>query len=243
MAARLPSSLERALDGSDDPLGLCAFAALAAAGGARLAGCVCHRARLAERIDRLALAANRRGAGRSGVAVALLAALCARRRAGGLVAGRRPLASLTGLVLLALPLIASLQFYVGWPLRVLTAELSAWGLQSAGLAAARSGSSMLVQRSIGDRRRALFGRADGLVGYFTPAQRRLVGAARRPLRAAAAAGRCAGAVGNVLRNSVLVALGVTARRGLSGVAHQAIGLVGAGRGVRQRLCRDASIEE
>ncbi len=57
---------------------------------------------------------------------------------------RAPRLPLAGLALLALPLLASLQFYAGYPLRVLTAELSAWAAAGRGLAAERSGAAMVV---------------------------------------------------------------------------------------------------
>ncbi len=49
-----------------------------------------------------------------------------------------------GLSCLALPLLASLQFYAGYPLRAITAEASRWLLQGLGLAVERSGASLLV---------------------------------------------------------------------------------------------------
>ena len=120
---------------------------------------------------------------------------------------------------------SSLQFYAGYPLRVLTAQLSAWLLQVAGIAAERSGTSMLVQRPAGHRRRAVLGRADGLDGLLLR------------LRGGGAARRCATRaflrrlplvgvlvlVGNVLRNSVLVALEARPQ-GLDAAVHEGIGL-------------------
>ena len=48
------------------------------------------------------------------------------------------------LLLLSVPVIASLQFYAGFPLRVVTAELSTWALQAVGIDAQRIGSDMQV---------------------------------------------------------------------------------------------------
>lgn len=55
-----------------------------------------------------------------------------------------PALPLLGLAVLAMPVMSSLQFYAGYPLRVVTAELSAWALQALGHAAARSGASLVV---------------------------------------------------------------------------------------------------
>ena len=52
-------------------------------------------------------------------------------------------APVLGLSLLSLPLLASLQFYAGYPLRVVTAEASRWLLPPAS-ASQRSGASLLV---------------------------------------------------------------------------------------------------
>jgi exosortase/archaeosortase family protein len=56
---------------------------------------------------------------------------------------RRPAAALVVLLLLALPIVASLQFYLGFPLRVLVAQASAQLLSIAGLAAVASGASIV----------------------------------------------------------------------------------------------------
>jgi len=47
-------------------------------------------------------------------------------------------------MVLALPLVSSLQFYAGYPLRLITAQASTWLLQAGGWTAARSGTAMLV---------------------------------------------------------------------------------------------------
>lgn len=49
-----------------------------------------------------------------------------------------------GLGLLALPIMSSLQFFIGYPLRVLTAEVSAWLLRAGGLEVLRQGSTLEV---------------------------------------------------------------------------------------------------
>jgi exosortase/archaeosortase family protein len=55
---------------------------------------------------------------------------------------RRPTAALVGLLLLALPIVASLQFYLGFPLRVLVAHASAALLSAAGIEAVAAGASI-----------------------------------------------------------------------------------------------------
>lgn len=54
----------------------------------------------------------------------------------------RPLAPLMALLLLSLPVIASLQFYAGYPLRAVTAWCSSGLLRLAGLAVEQSGASL-----------------------------------------------------------------------------------------------------
>lgn len=56
---------------------------------------------------------------------------------------RRPASALIVLLLLALPIVASLQFYLGFPLRVLVAQASAQLLASAGLDAVAAGASVV----------------------------------------------------------------------------------------------------
>jgi hypothetical protein len=136
----------RALDGSDDPLGLAALAVLAL-----LLWRMAPRLRVAPRIGWLAVAAGLTLAANAAL-LALPPLACGVVAAGALAASlmawlpagvaRAPLA---GLLVLALPLVASLQYYGGYPLRVLTAQLSAWALQLVGLAAERSGAAMTVR--------------------------------------------------------------------------------------------------
>ena len=71
-------------------------------------------------------------------ALAFAAALAAFAPAG------TPVLPLAGLATLALPVVSSLQFYAGYPLRVVTAEASRWLLGLAGFDASREGSAMLV---------------------------------------------------------------------------------------------------
>lgn len=57
---------------------------------------------------------------------------------------QRPATPLIVLLLLALPIIASLQFYLGFPLRVLVAHASAWSLWIGGLDATAAGASIVL---------------------------------------------------------------------------------------------------
>ena len=132
---------------------------------------------------------------------------------------------LAGLVVLALPLISSLQFYAGYPLRVLTAQLSAWGLQVFGLDAARSGASMLVRGQLVIVDAPCSGVQMAWIAYFVAcgvaamsAQRDAAFVRRLPLVGVLVL------AGNTLRNGVLVALEARPQ-GLSAGAHEAIGLV------------------
>jgi exosortase/archaeosortase family protein len=237
MAARLR-------DGSDDPLGLLALGTLAA-----LAWAVREQWRANPRTGWLvlagagALAATAlRGAlpplltsafGVLAVAAGLLAFAPDERRGvmpvrDGVLwpAPRRAIAALPvlGLALLALPLIASLQFYAGYPLRVVTAEASRW-LLAPWFQVVREGSSLSVDGLLVIVDAPCSGVQMAWAGYFTACAVALaVGlrdrtfALRLPLVGAAVL------AGNVVRNTVLVALEATGRGTLPGV-HEGVGLV------------------
>jgi exosortase/archaeosortase family protein len=136
----------RLADGSDDPLGLAALVVLGFA-----------LRRLAPRL-RSAPSRAWLGVAMAGTLLATLAAMFAPPLLAAcvavlaLVAGLCafvpagiPLLPLAGLSVLALPVVSSMQFYAGFPLRVATAQLSTWALQFVGLAAERSGAAMLVR--------------------------------------------------------------------------------------------------
>ena len=236
MAARLQ-------DGSDDPLGWLALAALAA-----LVLALRRDLRTAPRLPWLAaaLAGTLAATVLRGAAPALLVSLIAvlawaagllaflpvtRRGAmrvqGGvlwpaprLAVGRGPV---LGLAVLALPLIASLQFYAGYPLRVLTAEASRW-LLAPWFAVVREGSSLSVNGVLVIVDAPCSGVQMAWAGYFTACAVALWAgrsdrafALRLPLVGAAVL------VGNVLRNSVLVALQASGHGALPGV-HEGVGL-------------------
>ena len=234
----------RWLDGSDDPVGVLALAAVGV-----LLWSVRGQWRYAPRLPWLGaavvgtLAATAlRGSvtplltslvAMGALASGLLAFLPAERRGAMRVqdgvlwpAPRFGLAALPvlGLALLALPLIASLQFYAGYPLRVLTAEASRW-LLGVGFAVQREGSSLLVDGQLIVVDAPCSGVQMAWAGYFTACAVALWAgrtgrsfALRLPLVSAAVL------VGNVLRNSVLVALAASGHEA-GDALHQGVGLL------------------
>jgi exosortase/archaeosortase family protein len=133
-------------------------------------------------------------------------------------------APVLGLSLLSLPLLASLQFYAGYPLRVVTAEASRW-LLALGFAVERSGATLRVDGQLVIVDAPCSGVQMLWLGYFTAC----VVALHAGRRDAAFLARLPAVsllvlVGNVLRNSVLVAF-EGAGRHLPGWAHQSVGLV------------------
>ena len=218
--------VERALDGSDDPLGLLALAALAVF-VARQA----RELRLSPRLPWLLAACVLTVAANAGwvlgapaLAAGVIAALALAAALAAWWPAQRPLVPLAGLLLLALPLVASLQFYVGWPLRVFTAEASALALQVFGIEALRTGASLQVNGRLLIVDAPCSGVQMAWLGYFcacaSAAWQALPDGAfvrRLPLVGALVLAM------NVLRNSVLVALEARPE-GLSAPMHQGIGL-------------------
>ncbi len=217
MAARLR-------DGSDDPLGLLALATLA------VLVWQCRRdLRASPRLGWLALAAIGTVAATllrtslPPLAASLLAVLAL---ACGLMAFLpRRIAALpvAGLAVLALPLLSSLQFYAGYPLRVVTAEASRWLLAPA-FEVAREGTTLLVDGRMVIVDAPCSGVQMVWLGYFTACTVALW--AGRSDRAFAARLPVVGGLvlaGNILRNSVLVAF-EAAGQPLGAWAHNAFGL-------------------
>lgn len=136
----------------------------------------------------------------------------------------QPWLPVAGLAVLALPVVSSLQFYAGYPLRLLTAELSTWVLTLAGYAAERSGTAMLVQGRLVIVDAPCSGVQMVWMAYFCAC---VVAAFRElPDRALLTRLPAVGLLvlaGNVLRNSVLVALEAS-QAGVSESVHQGIGL-------------------
>lgn len=136
-----------------------------------------------------------------------------------------PLAAFAGLAVLSLPLLASLQFYAGFPLRVATAEASRLLLQIAGYEAVRTGSALLVDGRLVIVDAPCAGVHMGWAAYFAAC-----GAAawlRLPTRTFLPRLPSVGLAvlaGNVLRNTALVA-GEARAGGLAPWLHDAIGLV------------------
>jgi len=218
--------VQRARDGSDDPLGVIALVALAALVASQQA-----RLRATPQLgwllvaSLLALSAN--GAWWAGAPLLLCALLAALSLGSALLAWwprQQASAPLLGLVVLTLPWLATLQFYLGWPLRVLTAQLSAWCLQAIGYAAERSGVTMVVDGRWVIVDAPCSGVQMAWFAYFTACAAAAIGGQRDRtfVRRAAWVGALVLA-GNVVRNSVLVALEARPQ-GLASAWHEAIGL-------------------
>ena len=216
MAARLR-------DGSDDPLGLLALATLA------VLVWQCRRdLRASPRLGWLALAAVGTIAATllrtSLLAASLLAVLAL---ASGLMAflpHRVAAAPLAGLAVLALPLLSSLQFYAGYPLRVVTAEASRWLLAPA-FEVEREGTTLLVDGRLVIVDAPCSGVQMVWLGYFTACAVALwAGRSDRAFLARLPVVGLLVLAGNILRNSVLVAF-EGAGQPMASWAHNAFGLV------------------
>jgi exosortase/archaeosortase family protein len=216
MAARLA-------DGSDEPWGLVAIAALvllvwrereAFSRAPRLPALAASTGLLAAAAA-LPLPALARATLAVAASVAMLSAL--RRR-------EQPILAYAGLALLSLPLLASLQFYGGFPLRVITAEATRGLLALGGVDTVREGTALLVHGRLVMVDAPCAGIHMGWAAYFAAcgaaAWLRLpdgVFLRRLPLVGVAVL------AGNVLRNTVLV-LGESRDGGLAPALHAAIGV-------------------
>jgi exosortase/archaeosortase family protein len=217
---------QRMADGSDDPLGLASIAVLAFAVwrlAPRLRSAP-SRAWLLSAMAGTAVATLTGGfvpplvAGLLAV-LALAAGLCAFTPAG------TPLMPLSGLAVLSLPVISSLQFYAGFPLRVVTAQLSTWMLQMFGVAAERSGSAMWVNGQLVIVDAPCSGVQMVWMAYFCAcAVACWAGLPDRVFVRRAAGVGVIVMTGNVLRNSVLVVMESQGSAVPSGL-HEGIGLV------------------
>lgn len=217
--------LARVRDGSDEPLGLAALAVLL-----MLLSTRAHTLRIAPNNGWLAagvaltLFANAALLVAPPLACALIAALALAAALMAWLPSHAPRAPQAGLVLLALPWIASLQYYGGYPLRVITAQASAGLLQIAGLAAERSGTAMLVQGRLVIVDAPCSGVQMAWMAWFCAC----AVAALVHLRDGDFIRRLPwiGVIvlaGNVLRNTVLVALEARPQ-GLAAALHEGIGL-------------------
>ncbi len=216
----------RVQDGSDDPLGLAAIAALL-----MLVALRANTLRIAPQTSWLAVgvglgvAANVALWVAPPLACALLAALSLAAALMAWLPASGPRIPLAGLVVLALPWIASLQYYGGYPLRVLTAQLSAWLLQGAGIAAERSGTAMLVRGQLVIVDAPCSGVQMAWMAWFCACAVSALVALRDAafLRRLPAVGAIV-LIGNVARNTVLVAL-ESRPMGLAPALHEGIGLL------------------
>ena len=219
-------AVARVADGSDDPLGVAALAVL---------GLLVWR--LAPRLQAnprprwlaAALLASVMATLANLLAPPLIGALLA---ALALAAGLRAFVPagvaglpLAGLAVLALPVVSSMQFYAGHPLRVLTAEASTWLLRLAGMAAERTGTAMVVQGRLVIVDAPCSGVQMVWMAYFCACAVAGWGGLQdsRFIRRLPWIGALV-MLGNVLRNSMLVALEAR-RAGVPEALHQAVGLV------------------
>ena len=222
---------QRMLDGSDDPLGVLALAAL---GG--VVGQYRRVLRAAPRLGWLSLAllgAVVATTVRTQVPDLVSALLALLALAAGLLAflpAQVVSGPVLGLSVLSLPLLASLQFYAGYPLRVITAEASRW-LLAFQHEVSRSGSSLVVNGQLVIVDAPCSGVQMVWLGYFTAcvvalyvAQGRTSGFSNRTFLTRLPVVSVLVLAGNVLRNTVLVA---AQARGtpLAGWAHEVVGLV------------------
>ena len=216
---------QRMVDGSDDPLGLLALTALTVVVWLHR-----HVLRPSPRLGWLSLAlagavaATATRAHLPDLASALIALLSLAAGLAAFLPARVATAPVIGLSVLSLPLLASLQFYAGYPLRVVTAEISRW-LLALGHEVTRSGSSLLVNGHLVIVDAPCSGVQMVWMAYFCACAVAALTALRDGdfLKRLPAIGALV-LVGNVLRNSLLVAL-ESRPQGLDADIHQAIGLV------------------
>lgn len=215
----------RLADGADDPLGLLALAALAT-----LVGVHRKALRASPALGWLAAAAALTLAAtllRGTLAPLLASLLAVLALAAALLAFLpRQIAATPVLLLavLALPLLSSLQFYAGYPLRVLTAEASHW-LLAPFFTVWREGSTLRVDGRLVIVDAPCSGVQMAWLGYFTAAATALwAGLADRTVLARLPFVGLTVLAGNVLRNTLLVAA-EGAGRPLPAWGHEALGLV------------------
>ena len=221
---------ERMLDGSDDPLGLLALTALALV--------LWHNRSRLRAAPRLGLQATALAgavittAAHQQLPDLLVALVGLLSLAAGLLAflpARVATAPVLGLSVLSLPLLASLQFYAGYPLRVVTAELSrCWLMLSHTVE--RTGSALVVDGQLIIVDAPCSGVQMAWLGYFTACAVALfVGHSnskhtnrsfllRLPVVSVLVL------MGNVVRNTILVTLQAAGTH-VPAWGHDAVGLV------------------
>jgi exosortase/archaeosortase family protein len=216
---------QRMVDGSDDPLGLLALAALGVVVWLHR-----HVLRPSPRLRWLALAlagavaATATRAYLPDLANALIVLLALAAGLAAFLPTRIATAPVIGLSVLSLPLLASSQFYAGYPLRVVTAEISRW-LLAFSHEVSRSGSSLLVNGHLVIVDAPCSGVQMVWLGYFTACLVALPAAlnnrtflTRLPIVGVLVL------TGNIVRNTLLVAAEASGQH-LSGWEHEATGLV------------------
>lgn len=194
---------QRMFDGSDEPWGMLAFATLVVLlfADRRLLAVPTRAALVASAV--LAIAAAIASLMLPDLAAAAIAMLALGVFLVHALSGR-PATPLVALLLLSLPVIATLQFYLGFPLRVLAAHASAGLLWLGGLDARAAGASILL----GDARVLVDAPCAGIgmlwVGSYTAAALSYLNRAdlRRTALNAAFAGVLVLAA-NILRNTAL----------------------------------------
>lgn len=214
----------RLADGADDPLGLLALAALAT-----LVGVHRKALRASPALGWLAAAAALTLAAtllRGTLAPLLASLLAVLALAAALLAflPRRIAATpVLLLAVLALPLLSSLQFYAGYPLRVVTATASQ-GLLAPFFTVLREGSALLVDGRLVIVDAPCSGVQMAWLGYFTAGATALwAGLADRTVLARLPLVGLTVLAGNVLRNTLLVAA-EGAGRPLPAWGHETLGL-------------------
>jgi exosortase/archaeosortase family protein len=227
-AALLPTwywMARRMLDRSDDPLGLLAIALLAV-----LAWFQRDHLRAAPRLPWLGLALAAALASTLAIgslpplARGLLAVTALGAALAAFLPARVPSAPVLGLSLLSLPWIASLQFYTGFPLRVVTAEASRW-LLTPFFAVERSGTALRVDGVLVIVDAPCSGVQLLWLGYFSACAAALyTGQASRSFLARLPLVSLIVLAGNIVRNTVLVTLAAGAQPA-PGWLHDGVGLV------------------
>ena len=216
----------RLADSSDDPLGVAALGVLACAVG-RLAPTL-RPAPAPHWVGLAAAGVLASTAAHLGSAPALfsllLAVLAMAATLAAFLPTHTPRWPLFGLALLAMPVLASLQFYAGHPLRLVTAQLSAWLLGAVGHDVQLSGTALNVNGNLVIVDAPCSGVQMLWVAYFCACT--WAWKLRLPDRAFARRLGGVGVIvlaGNVLRNSVLVALEAGAAP-VSEQVHDGVGL-------------------
>ncbi len=214
----------RLADGSDDPLGVLALAGLAWL-------VVQHRRALRASpalrwlglATVLTLAATLSRASLPPLLASLLAVLALASCLLAFLPRQVAAVPVLGLAVLALPLLSSLQFYAGYPLRVLTAEASRWLLAPA-FTVAREGSTLLVDGRLVIVDAPCSGVQMVWLGYATACAVALwARQSDRTVLARLPGVGLAVLAGNIVRNSLLVAA-EGAGRPLPAWGHEVLGL-------------------